>query len=250
MYKKELEIAKKAVLIAGGYLKQRTDIQVNFSDERDLKLSSDQQSEATIKEILKETKIPVLAEESGESGNLGELYWIVDPLDGTVNYYKGMTELSCVSVALWKQNEPVLGVVYRFIAGELFYGCVGDGAYLNGQRITVSSVEQTNHAVLATGFPVKRSYETEKLQRFIKSVQCFKKIRMLGAAALMASYVACGRLDAYIEEEIMLWDVAGAAAIVKAAGGSVELELLKDYKCICRCFANEKLREDYYAQGL
>ncbi len=79
---------------------------------------------------LSETGYPILSEECGEisSGAVSQFYWIIDPLDGTVNYWKGLKELACVSVALWDQNEPVLGVIYRFESDELYCGVVGDGA--------------------------------------------------------------------------------------------------------------------------
>ena len=89
----------------------------------------------------------------------------------------------------------------------------GDGAFLNGEKITPSDITDTSQAVMATGFPVKRSYDTDSLSKVVRQVQCFKKVRMLGAAAIMGTFVSCGRLDAYFEDEIMLWDVAGAVAL-------------------------------------
>lgn len=98
---------------------------------------------------------------------------------------------------------------------------------------------------MATGFPVKRDYGTESLASFIQNVQSFKKIRMLGAAAIMGSFVADGRIDAYTEEQIMLWDVAASSAIVTSAGGIADVIPLKENKCICRLFANRELYEEY-----
>lgn len=251
MYEKELELAKKAAKEAGAYLKKREDIHVDAAQGKDIKLSSDKRSEAIILELLKPTGIPVLSEECGKIGEADSEYlWIIDPLDGTANYWKGLEEFACVSVALWKKSEPVLGAVYRFAADELYYGVVGEGAFLNGKPVHTSTVPEMGQAVLATGFPVHRSYGEESLSAFIKQVQNFKKIRMLGAAAIMGTFVAAGKVDVYMEEEIMLWDIAGASAIVKAAGGSVDITLLEDYKCICRCFATDALKEDYYAKSL
>lgn len=247
---KELELAIRAAKTAGEYLKSRDNIHVDARDGRDIKLSSDKMSEKIIMDILEESGISILSEEFGFKGNDKELYWIIDPLDGTINYYKGMDEIACVSIALWKQDKPVLGVVYRFMQDEMFYGEAGCGAYLNDQRIQPSDLKETSQSVMATGFPVKRAYDTESLSLFVRQVQYFKKVRMLGAAAIMGTFVACGRLDAYFEDEIMLWDVAAAVAIVNAAGGSTVLELLEDNKVICKCFATEALMEDYYAKGL
>lgn len=250
MWTRELELAKKAAKAAGAFLKKREEIHVDAQEGKDLKLSSDKKSESIIFSILGESDLPILSEEYGSKGTIGEKYWIVDPLDGTVNYFKGMDDLSCVSISLWARNRPVVGVVYRFRTEELFYGIEGGGAYLNGNRIAPSNRKKVSQAVMAGGFPVKREYDHQSLERFIRNVQSFKKVRMLGAAALMGTFVACGRLDMYFEEGIMLWDIAAAVAIVRAAGGMVSLELLGDNKCSCQCFATPELMEDYHAQGL
>ena len=247
---KELELAVRAAKMAGEFLKKRENIHVDAMEGKDIKLSSDKMSEKIIMDLLDESGISILSEEYGFKGDESKLCWIIDPLDGTINYFKGMDEMACVSIALWKENKPVLGVVYRFMKDELFYGEEGKGAFLNGKEIHSSDIRETGQAVMATGFPVKRAYDTESLTQFAKQVQNFKKVRMLGTAAIMGAFVACGRFDAYFEDEIMLWDVAAAVALVNAAGGSTTLELLNDSKCICKCFATKALMEDYYAKGL
>lgn len=247
---KELELAIRAAQEAGNFLKQRKDIQVDAVEGKDIKLSSDRMSEKIIMDILGENEISILSEEYGFKDEKSKLCWIIDPLDGTINYYRGMDEMACVSIALWKDARPILGVVYRFMCDELFYGEEGSGAFLNGKAIKTSDTKKTEQAIMATGFPVKRAYDTESLSKFVLQVQNFKKVRMLGAAAIMGTFVACGRVDAYFEDEIMLWDVAAAVALVNAAGGSTVLELLNDSKCICKCFATKALMEDYNAKGL
>lgn len=247
---KELELAMKAAKTAGEFLAKRENIRVDAMEGKDIKLSSDKMSEKIIMDILEESGIPILSEEYGFKGEKSNVCWIIDPLDGTINYFKGMDEMACVSVALWKDDKPVLGAVYRFMKDELFYGEEGVGAFLNGEAIKTSDICETGQAVMATGFPVKRAYDTESLTQFVKQVQNFKKVRMLGAAAIMGTFVACGRFDAYFEDEIMVWDVAAAVALVNASGGSTVLELLADSKCICKCFATKELMEDYYAKGL
>lgn len=250
MKSKELELAIIAAKKAGDFLKKREGIHVDGSEGKDIKLSSDKLSEKIIMDVLKESGIPILSEEYGFKGESGKCCWIVDPLDGTINYYKGMDEMACVSVALWKEDRPVLGVIYRFMRDELYYGEENAGAYMNDAPIHPSDVRRTDDAVMATGFPVKRAYDTESLSQFVKQVQYFKKVRMLGAAAIMSTFVACGKFDAYFEDEIMIWDVAAGIAIVNAAGGSAILKLLEDHKTICKCFATKELLEDYYAKGL
>ncbi len=246
-YQNELEYAIKAAVQAGEVLKKEKLAEVDAADGRDIKLVMDRKSEAVIMECLEETGIPVLSEECGFRGGSEEnlkkgKLWIIDPLDGSANYWKGMRELACVSVALWENGKPVLGVVNRFYCDELFSGVAGAGAWLNGSQIMVSGVEQPSGGVLASGFPLKRSYEGADLERFIKWTQNFKKIRMLGAAALMGTFVACGRVDAYMEESIMLWDIAAAAAIVLGAEGALELELREAFQCVCGMYASEALR--------
>lgn len=258
---KELELAKKAAISAGEFLRKRQAIKIDALEGKDLKLSSDRLSEKIIMDILAESGIPILSEECGfqcestgperaDIKRAQKLCWIIDPLDGTVNYFKGMDELACVSIGLWREDRPVLGVVYRFMTEELYCGGEGIAACKNGIPIRPSDVRRTKDAVMAAGFPVKRAYDTDSLSQFVRQVQHFKKVRMLGAAAVMSTFVACGKIDAYFEDEIMLWDVAAGTAIVNAAGGSSVLELLQDYKVICKCFATKELMEDYYAKGL
>ncbi len=241
MYSIELEQAKKAAREAGELLLKREAIQVDSDEKKDIKISSDKESERIIIDSLSIFGYSLLSEEFGFIDKGTELWWIVDPLDGTMNYVKGMDELTCISIALWKNDDPILGVVYRYKNDEMFYGVVEEGAYLNDHMITSSSVKYISKAVLGTGFPVRRNYSDEALKKFFKNAQIFKKVRMLGAAAIMATYVACGRLDVYMEENVMLWDIAAAVAIVKAAGGVVKLKRLSDYKAICECYGNENL---------
>lgn len=252
MYGTELEIAKKAALEAGEYLRNCSSLHVDGQEGKDIKLSADKESEKILVDRLSRTGYAILSEECGELyGESREgLHWIIDPLDGTANYWKGMKELCCVSVALWKKEEPVLGVVYRFTADELFWGVVDEGAFCNGHPMHTSAVRTVSDAVIATGFAVRRDYRTESLAGFVRQVQQFKKVRMLGAAAIMGTFVGSGRVDAYMEDEIMLWDIAAAVAIVKAAGGTAAVQILDDYKCICKCFANTGLKEDYDAKGV
>jgi myo-inositol-1(or 4)-monophosphatase len=227
-WEQELKLATKTAKEAGCRLKEikaNHAVQVLDGCGRDLKIKADRESEAYILGSLKAaTPYPILAEETGgpdsydDSGPL----WIVDPLDGTLNYSRGLPLFS-VSIALWQGEHPALGVVYDIRHDELFSGVVGTGAWCNREPITVSAVEKTNQAILATGFPVNRDFDSAPLQRFIKQVQDFKKVRLLGSAALSLAYLACGRVDAYMEEDIMLWDVAAGMALVKAAGGWVSV---------------------------
>jgi myo-inositol-1(or 4)-monophosphatase len=173
---KEFELAVNAVKVAGDYLEANYSPVVDSQVGKDIKLSSDRKSEEMIVEILKDTGIPILSEEAGLiNGKPDGFCWIVDPLDGSANYWKGLKELACTSVALWDGKEPILGAVYRFHTGELFSGIVDKGAWLNGESIHSSNITETRNAVLATGFPVKRDYSKESLSGFVRQVQSFKK---------------------------------------------------------------------------
>jgi len=244
---KHLELAISASKKAGDYLRERKNITVDSAAGKDIKLSSDRDSESIIIDSLSSSGIPILTEEGGYIGDKSDRFWIIDPLDGTMNYYKGLDDFTCVSIALWENGEPVLGVINRFRSGEIFTGTLGGIAKLNGKPIKPSEVKEVKNAVMATGFPPHRDYSEDGLKDYIKQVQRFKKVRMLATGALQAVFVACGRIDAYFEDEIMLWDIAAAWAIVKAAGGSVYYEPLDDYKSIFRCFSTRELMEDYNA---
>ncbi|MBF0308622.1 MAG: inositol monophosphatase [Magnetococcales bacterium] len=186
----------------------------------DVKLKADRAAEALIFDLL--SRLTGLGVYSEESGNLrqaasGEPCWIVDPLDGSLNYLQGIP-FSAVSLALYQDREPLLGVVYDWQRQELFSGVVGEGAWLNGQPLSPSSVVDRKQGVLGTGFPVRSDFSSEGLGRFIGEIQGFRKVRLLGSAALSLAYVAAGRLEAYREENIMFWDVAAGWALARAVG--------------------------------
>lgn len=244
MLEKELQLAKKAAIEAGNILKDKTAMKVDSANGRDIKLSSDRLSEKRIIDILKETGYSILSEEIGiVQGKNDEYMWIIDPLDGTANYWRNIDEFVCTSIALWKDNKPVLGVINRFLCDELYSGIVGEGAWCNGERIHTSDVQEVKKAFLTTGFPVFRDYSSDGLLRFINNIQSFKKIRMFGSGALMGTFVATGKVDVYIEEEIMLWDIAASSALVLAAGGELDITMKENNKCICKLFANKQLKE-------
>ena len=162
-----------------------------------------------------------IAEEKTET-RLGEVYnWIVDPLDGTTNYIHKLYPVA-ISVALQKNNETILGIVYELGLDECFYAIKDNGAFLNGNRISVSSATKVKDSLIATGFPY---YNYDKLPQFMNSLSYFMKnshgLRRLGSAATDLAYVACGRFEAFYEYSLNAWDVAAGALIVQEAGGKV-----------------------------
>jgi myo-inositol-1(or 4)-monophosphatase len=203
----------------------RNDAGVRSADGHDIKTQADIAAEAYIVDRITPSGFPVLAEESAGtcSPNLRGMHWVVDPLDGTFNFCRGF-DVCAVSVALCDGTEPVLGVVVDIASGRIYSGSLESGAWLDNEPINVSAISTTAQAVLATGFPTARNYEASSLAKFVGQVQAYKKVRMIGSAALSLAFVASGVFDAYVEEDIMVWDVAAGLAIVAAAGGTVRME--------------------------
>ena len=221
-----LEIAKSAALLAGKYIKSQKnkDLEILLNEGRDIKLQIDVDVEKIIKEYLSSNSpFPILAEESGISGKIDQFYWVVDPLDGTSNFLRNIP-ISCVSIALMSDMEPILGVIHDFNNNDLYYAHHESKAYLNNSKISVSLTALKSDATLVTGIPAKKNYLDEEFKNMITDFQSWKKIRMIGSAAMASVYVASGKADAYSEKSIFLWDIAAGAAIVKAAGGKVCLQ--------------------------
>ena len=221
-----LAIAEAAARETGKILRAGGDRSVALNTTTDVKLAADTNSERLVRERLAATGLPIFGEELGGDPALydsaGTLYWVVDPLDGTFNYQRGQP-LTCVSIGLMRGNEPVLGAIYNFNADEMFSGIVGVGVFLNGGKIVPAWATELSQACLMTGFPALADKSPEALAPFIAEVGKFKKIRMIGTAALAVAYVAVGRADVYDERGTNLWDVAAGMALVRAAGGFVRL---------------------------
>lgn len=160
-------------------------------------------------------------EETGVENTGSEFRWIIDPLDGTTNFIHGIPHY-CISVALQRDEETIMGWVYEINADELFHAVSGIGAFLNDQPIHVSSSATLRHSLIATGFPVNKfnrlSGYLQLLEQFIRHSH---GVRRLGTAALDLCYVACGRAEGYYEYGLNPWDVAAGALIVQEAGGTV-----------------------------
>ena len=221
-FSKELTIAKKAALEAGNYLKKNKDNlnKTISSTDRDIKLQADIEAEKIIKDFLiKESDYGILAEESGMSSEeFHKNLWVVDPLDGTANYSRNIS-LCCVSIAMLSGTKPVLGVIYDFNNNELYEGSINTTACLNGKEISVSKIKESQEGILVTGLPNDTDYSDKAMTEMIKNFQNWRKVRMIGSAALASAYIASGRADLYMENKSYLWDIAAGAAIVNAAGG-------------------------------
>ena len=238
-----LKTAKSAALLAGDFLlkAQGKDLEVLLNTGRDLKLQLDIDTEEIIKKhISSESTFSILGEETGLTAKLEEFYWVIDPLDGTSNFLREIP-ISCVSIALMHDIKPVLGVIYDFNHQELYYGHQESKAFMNDQEIKVSSLSAKNESTLVTGIPAKTNYSDDEFAKMISDFQAWKKIRMIGSAAMAAVYVAAGKAETYKEDGIFLWDVAAGAAIVNSAGGKVSLNNLQsDYRVDAK-FSNQKI---------
>ena len=214
------QLAIKAAKEAGEYLlKNKTAKKEIFSEQgRDIKLEIDRSTEKLIRTSLRESDISILGEEYGGKSSDG-LAWVIDPIDGTANYFRGLDQC-CISIALMDGNQALLGIIYNFNTNELFHAQHEQGAFLNDLPISVSNISEKNKASLTTGFPASESIESSL--DFLDGLKEWKKIRMFGSAALSCAYIASGRCDAYIEKGVYLWDFAAGICLVNEAGGRVQ----------------------------
>jgi myo-inositol-1(or 4)-monophosphatase len=242
--KEAQDAAVKAARAAGALMRrnQYTAKTVNAKTSHDIKLELDVRCQKLIERLLHADfpQIALLGEE-GDAGDAGARYrWVVDPIDGTVNFAYGIPH-ACVSIALQILSprsgvlgrkatpsstrhpscsyETMVGVVYDPFQEELWTAIRGQPARLNGKVIHASRRSTLREAIVSIGFAKSRSNLECALPYFIWLVRRVRKIRMLGSAALGLTYVATGRLDAYIERGINLWDIAAAGLILECAGG-------------------------------
>ena len=171
-------------------------------------------------------------EDDWEERNRGGSYWILDPIDGTTNFMHALP-FCCISLALLEKNEVTAGVIYSPYTDELFYAEKGSGAYLNGERISVSKHEKLSDCVGLFEFNAYYKNETDAaLSHARKIYTACQDIRTFGSAALEFAYVACGRADVYLGRYLKPWDFAAGMLIVREAGGEVggldgELDIFK-----------------------
>ncbi len=184
---------------------------------------ADHASEAAIIAVIRKyfPDHQLLGEESGESNTASTYKWIIDPIDGTINFAHGIP-LNCVSIAVEKDNEIILGAVYNPHLNELFFAEKGNGATINGQPISVSDESEAIHSCLVTGFPYSYiNMPNGPLEIFERFIRKGVPVRRLGSAAIDLCWVACGRFDGFYEHKLEAWDSAAGYLIVEEAGGRV-----------------------------
>lgn len=200
--------------------------------QHDIKLDLDVRSQKLIERTLRSAfpNVSLLGEEGIAGKQDSDFRWVVDPIDGTVNFAYGIPH-ACVSIALQgrtNQNSPsayedgyqtLVGVVFDPFCDELWTSIIGQPARMNGRPIRVSQRTKVAESIISIGFAKTRKTLEHTLPFFNKLVHRVRKIRIMGSAALALTYVATGRFDAYIERGISLWDVAAGGLIVECAGG-------------------------------
>ena len=220
-----LQVAVEAALAAGRILKERADSigKIQYKGEIDpvteVDLLCEQEVIGRIKKAFPGHAF--LAEESGATAGDADHLWIIDPLDGTVNYAHGYP-CYCVSIGYQHKGEVVAGVVYNPCLDELFVAGKGQGATLNGKSISVSATTELKQSLLATGFPYDINESSDNnldhFQNFIKACQA---IRRPGSAAMDLCYTAMGRFEGFWELKLHPWDYAAGWLMVEEAGGQV-----------------------------
>jgi myo-inositol-1(or 4)-monophosphatase len=254
---KALAAAVDAAKAAGAVMRKNltAEKKVNEITSHDIKLELDVRCQKLIERKLRVAfpQIGLLGEE-GEAGDANSEYrWVVDPIDGTVNFAHGIPHAS-VSIALQKKLEPkkssksrnartgnsdlttdhsshvtLLGVVYDPFQDEMWTAIRGGPARMNGRVIHVSKNRQLSECIVSIGFAKSRAHMERALPYFLWLARRVRKIRMFGSAALALTYVATGRLDVYIERGISLWDIAAGGLILECAGGKFWHEATPGY---------------------
>lgn len=228
-----LSVAESAARVAGEMLREnfRKPLRVNSSTAHDIKLEIDVQTQELITDLLLK-KFPDHAL-YGEEGIVGDQssprQWVVDPLDGTVNYFYRIPHF-CVSIALRLNGQVVVGVIYDPMRDEMWSVAKGRPPKLNGNEFRVSDRTKLAQSVISVGLAKTRETIDNNLPLLQQMIHKVRKCRILGSAALDMAYVACGRFDAYIEKGINLWDIAAGWILVESAGGKVELQARPDMK--------------------
>lgn len=219
-------IAIDAALKAGEILRQGYGTHFSISQKEgrhNLVTEYDHLSEKSILSFISKY-VPgshFLAEESGETGKNSDILWIIDPLDGTVNFAHQIPVFS-VSIAMEKNGELFCGVIYQPITHELFVAERGKGAFLNGKTIKVSKVSKLTESILAVGFPYNLHENPHHcIEHFVDILRLGIPIRRLGSAAIDIAYTAAGRFDGFFEVGLSPWDCAAGILLIEEAGGKV-----------------------------
>jgi len=248
---KSLAAAVKTARAAGKIMRDNWHLpkRVNSAEAHDIKLELDVRCQKVITKILFDAfpQISLLGEEGSSGDPNSEYRWVVDPIDGTVNYFFGMPH-AAVSIALQSQIttdnskfKTVLGVIYDPFTDELWTATLGGKTKLNGRVVRCSKRSRVGDSLVAMGFSKSKENLEKSLPHLNRLSRRAKKIRIMGSAALELAYVASGRLDVYVERTINLWDIAAGGLMVECSGGEMFLKELQDGR-LRMCADNGLLR--------
>jgi myo-inositol-1(or 4)-monophosphatase len=250
--KSALAASVKAARAAGKVMRDNwyAPKKINSAEKHDIKLELDVRCQAIIEKILAKAfpQIPVLGEEGNTGDTTAEYRWVIDPIDGTVNYAFGMPH-AATSIALQHKGKSVVGVIYDPFTDEIWTTIKGEPTRLNGKVIRVSKRTKIEDCIIAMGFSKSQDNLEKSLPHLIRISRKAKKVRIMGSAALELVYVASGRLDAYIERTINLWDVAAGMLLVENAGGEFYSTPAPNGK-MRMCADNGRLRKKLQLGGL
>ena len=222
--KSTLDVAVEAAYLAGGIIRDRsrTEMSVSFKGRNDIVTDVDLAAEKAVLDLLRQEfpDFGILAEESEPVDSGSPFTWVVDPLDGTRNFAQGIPHF-CTVVALSYGDEPVVGVTYDPIREELFTAEKGKGAFVNGERLSISDSQQLSEALLGCDL----GYVDEKAGLAIDLIRSLWpgiiSLRLMGSSALGVAYAAAGRVDLYFHHSLSPWDIAAGLVLVREAGGAV-----------------------------
>ncbi len=226
-----LKTALKAAKKAGKYIKsryQKGDAEITANHKHDVKLDVDVKTEEIIKEVILK-RFPdhaLLCEESGETTGNEENLWIIDPLDGTVNFVNGIPHF-CTSIAFKHKDKYQIGVVFDPIRNEIFYGARNIGVFVNDIPIKRKGVKSLSEAIVSGGFFKKRSINIGS-NIFQNLAPNIKKIRFFGSAALDLCYLAAGRFNVYLQYHLHEWDIAAGLLLAELSGLKIATYKNKD----------------------
>ncbi|MGY8843903.1 MAG: inositol monophosphatase family protein [Gammaproteobacteria bacterium] len=217
-----IRAARRAGTIVSRAQNRLYDLKIELKGHNDYVTQTDVEAEAAIIEVLNEAypSHSIVAEESGSSG-ASDFKWIIDPIDGTLNFIHGFPSYA-ISIALQVKGRLEQAVIYDPTRDEMYTASRGAGAQLNGQRIRVSPRTELDSSILGTGFPLRNKNKLPNyLLGFTTLLNKSADIRRTGSAALDLAYVACGRLDGYWEFDLHEWDIAAGALLVQESGGLI-----------------------------
>jgi myo-inositol-1(or 4)-monophosphatase len=219
-------LAEQVARRAGDAIRKAKDdsLLVDSAEQHDIKLELDRRIQEQIRReiIAAYPEHGFLGEEGGEAASPGQHEWVVDPIDGTVNLFYGIPHYA-VSVACRLNGRSLAGAIYDPNRDEMFSTHAGGGSSCNGKKLQVAKRLKLEEAVIALGFSKGKATIDKCLELYQFYGGRVRKMRAMGSAALDLAYVAAGRLDAYIEQGVSIWDVAAGALLVEEAGGQVRI---------------------------